>query len=123
MKKIRSPGKTCWDYCEEKNMNNEIIDELEDKLKKSLSALKKDFSKLRTGVASVSLLEDIKVVYYNQPTPLNQVATIAVPDSRTITIQPWDSSVVGEIEKAIQKSISGLIRYQMARLSALHFLN
>jgi len=89
-------------------MNNEIVNELEDKLKKSLGALKKDLSKLRTGVASASLLEDIKVVYYNQPTPLNQVATIAVPDSRTITIQPWDTSVVGEIEKAIQKSDLGV---------------
>jgi ribosome recycling factor len=90
------------------SMKNEIIDELEDKLKKSLGALKKDLSRLRTGVASASLLDDIKVVYYNQPTPLNQVATIAVPDSRTITIQPWDNSVVGEIEKAIQKSDLGV---------------
>jgi ribosome recycling factor len=89
-------------------MDNEIIEELEEKLKKSLSSLKKDLSKLRTGVASVSLLEDIKVVYYNQPTPLNQVATIGVLDSRTITIQPWDSSVVNEIEKAIQKSDLGV---------------
>lgn len=89
-------------------MKNEIIDELEDKLRKSLSALQKDLSKLRTGVASVSLLEDIKVMYYNQPTPLNQVAAIGVPDSRTITIQPWDSSVVNEIEKAIQKSDLGV---------------
>ena len=89
-------------------MKNEIIDELEDKLNKSLTALKKDLSKLRTGVASISLLEDIKIVYYNQPTPLNQVATIAVPDSRTITIQPWDNSAIGEIEKAIQKSDLGV---------------
>ncbi len=89
-------------------MKNEIIDELEDKLKKSLSALQKDLSKLRTGVASVSLLEDIKVMYYNQPTPLNQVAAVGVPDSRTITIQPWDNSVVVEIEKAIQKSDIGV---------------
>ena len=89
-------------------MKNEIIDDLEDKLKKSLSALQKDLSKLRTGVASVSLLEDIKVMYYNQPTPLNQVAAVGVPDSRTITIQPWDNSVVVEIEKAIQKSDIGV---------------
>ena len=67
-------------------MKNEILEELEEKLKKSLTTLKKDLSKLRTGVASVSLLEDIKVTFYNQPTPLNQVATIAVPDSRTITM-------------------------------------
>ncbi|HBA54214.1 MAG: ribosome recycling factor [Syntrophorhabdus aromaticivorans] len=89
-------------------MSNQIIDELEGKLQKSLGALKKDLSKVRTGVASMSLIEDIKVMYYNQPTSLNQVATIAVPDSRTITIQPWDSTVVSEIEKAIQKSDLGV---------------
>jgi ribosome recycling factor len=89
-------------------MKNEILEEIEEKLKKSLTTLKKDLSKLRTGVASVSLLEDIKVTFYNQPTPLNQVATIAVPDSRTITIQPWDNSVISEIEKAIQKSDLGV---------------
>jgi len=89
-------------------MNREIAEELEDKLKKSLVALKKDLSKLRTGVASVSLLEDIKIDYYNQPTPLNQVAAIGVPDSRTITVQPWDNTVINEIEKAIQKSDLGV---------------
>jgi ribosome recycling factor len=89
-------------------MNQEISEELEDKLKKSLVSLKKDLSKLRTGVASVSLLEDIKIDYYNQPTPLNQVAAIGVPDSRTITIQPWDNTVINEIEKAIQKSDLGV---------------
>ncbi len=89
-------------------MSNEVMTELEDKLKKSLAALRKDFSKLRTGVASVSLLEDIKIEYYKQPTPLNQVAAIGVPDSRTITIQPWDNAVIGDIEKAIQKSDLGV---------------
>jgi ribosome recycling factor len=89
-------------------MNHEVIEELEDKLKKSETALKKDLSKLRTGVASVSLLEDIKIDYYNQPTPLNQVAAIGVPDSRSITIQPWENSVINEIEKAIQKSDLGV---------------
>ena len=89
-------------------MKNEIIEELEDKLKKTLTALQKDMSRLRTGVASISLIEDIKVNYYNQPTPLNQVATIGVPDSRTITIQPWDSGAINEIEKAIQKSDIGV---------------
>lgn len=89
-------------------MKSEIIDDLEDKLRKSVAALKKDFSKLRTGVASVTLIEDIKVTYYNQPTPINQVATIGVPDSRTITIQPWDSQAINEIERAIQKSDIGV---------------
>lgn len=102
-------------------MKNEIINELEDKLKKSLSTLKKDLSRLRTGVASISLLDDIKINYYNQPTPLNQVATIGVPDSRTVTIQPWDSSVVIEIEKAIQKSDLGVNPISDGKIIRLSF--
>lgn len=89
-------------------MSNDITEEFEDRLKKSLMALKKDLSRLRTGVASISLLEDIKVSYYAQPTPLNQVASISAPDSRTITIQPWETTSLGEIEKAIQKSDLGV---------------
>ncbi len=89
-------------------MPREVIEEFEEKLKKSVSTLKKDLSKLRTGVASISLLDDIRVNYYGQPTPLNQVATISAPDSRTITVQPWDTSSIGELEKAIQKSDLGV---------------
>jgi len=89
-------------------MADAVVEEFEERLKKSISTLKKDFSKLRTGVASLSLLEDIKVGYYGQLTPLNQVATISAPDSRTITIQPWDASSFGETEKAIQKSDLGV---------------
>ncbi|MBP6941556.1 MAG: ribosome recycling factor [Syntrophorhabdaceae bacterium] len=102
-------------------MNREVMEELEDKLKKSLTTLRKDFSKLRTGVASVSLLEDIKVDYYNQPTPLNQVASIGVPDSRTITIQPWDNSIIGELEKAIQKSDLGVNPMSDGKIIRLSF--
>jgi ribosome recycling factor len=102
-------------------MKNEIIEELEDKLKKTIATLKKDLSKLRTGVASVSLLDDIKVIYYNQPTPLNQLATISVPDSRTITIQPWDNSVIAEIEKAIQKSDIGVTPISDGKIIRLSF--
>jgi ribosome recycling factor len=89
-------------------MQNESLGEFEEKLKKSVAALKKDLSRLRTGVASPSLLEDIRITYYDQPTPLNQVASISSPDSRTIAIQPWEASVIGEIEKAIQKSDLGV---------------
>lgn len=89
-------------------MEKESLGEFEEKLKKSVGALKKDLSRLRTGVASPSLLEDIRITYYDQPTPLNQVASITSPDSRTIAIQPWDSSAIGEIEKAIQKSDLGV---------------
>ncbi|HVN24796.1 MAG TPA: ribosome recycling factor [Syntrophorhabdales bacterium] len=89
-------------------MQNVSLGEFEEKLKKSVNALKKDLSRLRTGVASPSLLEDIRIIYYDQPTPLNQVASISSPDSRTIAIQPWDTSAIGEIEKAIQKSDLGV---------------
>ena len=89
-------------------MADAVMEEFEERLKKSIGTLKKDLSKLRTGVASLSLLEDIRVSYYGQLTPLNQVATISAPDSRTITIQPWDASSIGEIEKAIQKSDLGV---------------
>ncbi|HOS58766.1 MAG TPA: ribosome recycling factor [Syntrophorhabdaceae bacterium] len=102
-------------------MTNDITIELEDKLKKSTSTLQKDLSKLRTGIASVSLLDDIKITYYNQPTPLNQVATIGVLDSRTITIQPWDNSAISEIEKAIQKSDLGVNPMSDGRVIRLVF--
>jgi ribosome recycling factor len=102
-------------------MKSEIINELEDKLNKSLATFKKDLSKLRTGVASVSLLEDIRVSYYNQPTPLNQVAAIGIPDSRTITIQPWEVSTIGEIEKAIQKSDIGVNPMSDGKMIRLSF--
>ena len=102
-------------------MSTEVIKELEDKLKKSVVALKKDFSKLRTGVASVSLLEDIKIDYYNQPTPINQVAAIGVPDIRTITIQPWDNTTIVEIEKAIQRSDLGVNSLSDGKIIRLAF--
>ncbi len=89
-------------------MSDAVTEEFEERLRKSINTLKKDLSKLRTGVASISLLEDIRVSYYGQLTPLNQVATISAPDSRTITIQPWDASSIGETEKAIQKSDLGV---------------
>ncbi|MAG13105.1 MAG: ribosome recycling factor [Spirochaetales bacterium] len=76
----------------------------EEKMKKSLSALADDFNTIRTGRASASLFDKIRVDYYGQKTPLNQVATISIPESRLVVIQPWDKSMAGEIEKAIQMS-------------------
>jgi len=83
--------------------------EFETKMNKSIEAMKTDLNHVRTGRASVVLLDGIKVDYYGTVTPLNQVATLAVPESRMITIQPWDASVIGEIEKAILKSELGLV--------------
>lgn len=76
----------------------------EDKMKKSLAALVEELSGIRTGRASASLFDRINVDYFGQSTPLNQVATISVPEARLVVIQPWDRSIIGEIEKAIQKS-------------------
>ncbi len=80
----------------------------EDKMTKALETLRKEFTTLRTGRASLGMLEGIMVDYYGTPTPLNQVANMAVPDSKTITIQPWEAKILGEIEKAILKSDVGL---------------
>lgn len=80
----------------------------EEKMDKAFEALRKEFSALRTGRASLGMLEGIMVDYYGTPTPLNQVANMAVPDPRQITIQPWEAKLLGEIEKAILKSDVGL---------------
>ncbi|MDR1777570.1 MAG: ribosome recycling factor [Desulfovibrio sp.] len=80
----------------------------EEKMEKAMTSLTRDFSKLRTGRASATLVEDIKADYYGTPTPLGQMASIAVPDSRTITIQPWDKSGLAAVEKALLKSDLGL---------------
>jgi len=85
-----------------------IKKDAEDRMSKALAALEKDFSKLRTGRASTSLVEDLKVDYYGTPTPINQLASVAVPDSRTLTIQPWDRGAFPLVEKAILKSDLGL---------------
>jgi ribosome recycling factor len=78
------------------------------RMEKTLSSLRTDLNKIRTGRASLALFDDIRVDYYGTPTPLNQMATLSVPEPRLITIQPWDNSVIGEIEKAILKSELGL---------------
>jgi len=81
---------------------------LEKSSEKSVEAFRKDLAKLRTGRASVAMLEDIKVNYYGTVTPLNQVATLSIPEPRQILIQPWDLNAAGDIEKAILASDLGL---------------
>jgi len=89
-------------------MIDSIYDETRESMDKAIVALKKELKRLRTGRASLSILDGIKVDYYGTMTPLNQMATLAVPESRLITIQPWDVSVIKEIEKAVMKSDLGL---------------
>lgn len=80
----------------------------EERMDKAIQALKRDLSTLRAGRATPSLLDRIQVDYYGSPTPVNQLANINTPDSRTLMIQPWDKSSLSDIERAIQKSDLGL---------------
>jgi ribosome recycling factor len=89
-------------------MKEEILSEMRDKMENSLDALKKEFKRIRTGRASTALLDGIKVDCYETQMPLEQVASLSVPESRLITIKPWDQSIIGEIEKSILKSELGL---------------
>jgi ribosome recycling factor len=89
-------------------MDEKTVKEVEAKMEKTLSSLKADLNKVRTGRASLALFDDIRVDYYGTSTPLNQMATLSVPEPRLITIQPWDTSIIGEIEKAILKSELGV---------------
>jgi ribosome recycling factor len=82
--------------------------EMAEKMDKSLDAFKQELTKIRTGRASLSLLDGIKVEAYNSSMPLNQVGTLTIPESRQIVIQPWDPQVMSSIEKAILKSELGL---------------
>ena len=84
------------------------IKDSEQKMKASIDHLHTELGKVRTGRASVALVEDVKVDYYGNPTPLAQAATLGVPDSKTISITPWDASMLPVIEKAIQASDLGL---------------
>lgn len=78
------------------------------KMARSIEAFRKELGRVRTGRASLALLEGIKVDYYGTPTPLQQVATLSVPESRLITVTPWDAKLVGPIEKGIQGAGLGL---------------
>ncbi|MFH1153422.1 MAG: ribosome recycling factor [Pseudomonadota bacterium] len=89
-------------------MVNEIIQETRDRMTKSIQALEKDMSRVRTGRATLSILDPVKVDYYGTLTPLKQMASIAVPESRMITVQPWDISAIKEVEKGILKANIGL---------------
>jgi ribosome recycling factor len=86
----------------------EINKTLKDSNAKTMEALKRDLARVRAGKASPSLLEGIRVQYYGQSSPLNQIGNVSTPDARTIVIAPWDASILGDIEKAINTSDLGL---------------
>ena len=87
---------------------NEIIKDAETRMKKSVEAIREEMAKIRTGRASTALLDHLKIEYYGNPTPLNQVATVSVSDARTLAVTPWDKSVIASVEKAILESDLGL---------------
>ncbi|MBP6914608.1 MAG: ribosome recycling factor [Smithellaceae bacterium] len=90
-------------------MKEKVFQNLKNEMEKIIVAMEKSLGRVRTGRASISLLDGIKVDYYGTQTPINQVATLSVPESRLIVITPWDVSIIGAIEKAIQKSDIGLM--------------
>lgn len=89
-------------------MLNDVYADTRDRMQKALENLERDYKRLRTGRASVSLVDGIRLDYYGTSTPLNQLATLTVPEPRTIVIQPWDATIIGDVEKAILKSELGL---------------
>jgi ribosome recycling factor len=89
-------------------MVDDLFGDAERRMQKAVEALRQDIASLRTGRASSALIERITVDYYGTPTPINQVASIAVPEARLLIIQPWDRKMLTDIEKAIQKSDLGI---------------
>ena len=89
-------------------MEQELKRRTTDRMGRAIEALRKEFASIRTGRASLSLLDEIVVNYYETPTPLQQLASLSIPESRQIAVQPWDPKVIPEIEKAILKSDLGL---------------
>ncbi len=89
-------------------MQKEARKKIAERMDKAVNALKKDLAGIRTGRASLAIFDGIMVDYFGTPTPLSHVATLSVPESRLITIQPWDPKTIPDIEKAIQKSDLGL---------------
>jgi len=89
-------------------MIDDILKDAAGRMEKSIAALSVEFAKIRTGRAHVSLLDHISVDYYGTDTPLSQVANVGLEDSRTLTVTPWEDSMVGKVEKAIMNSDLGL---------------
>ncbi len=89
-------------------MIDDVLADAKDRMGKAVEALRKELATIRTGRAHPGLIEHLRVDYYGAPTPLNQLATINVPEPRLLTIQPWDQQSLGAIEKAVLKSDLGL---------------
>jgi len=99
---------------------NEVLKDVESRMKGAIEALKGELSRLRTGRASLSLLDGVLVDYYGSPTPVNQVASLSVPDPSTIVIAPWEPKMLAEIERAILKSNLGMTPNNDGKVVRLH---
>ncbi len=100
---------------------NEICKPYDEKMKKTVEVVKSDFASVRAGRANAAVLDKIQVSYYGTPTPIQQVASISTPDPRTLAIQPWDSSILRDIERAIQSSDLGINPQNDGRIIRLSF--
>jgi ribosome recycling factor len=111
---LDAPGKKEW------AMINELLQELRERMNKSVEALQDDLMGIRTGRASPALVEKLSVEYYGTLTPLNQMASIAAPEPRLLVIKPWDPSALSDIERAILKSDLGLTPMNDGKLIRLN---
>ncbi len=98
-----------------------VLSNCEDRMNKSVAALSSEYLALRTGRASSAIFDKVKVDYYGQETPLNQVASVSVPEARLVVIQPWDKSLLSAIEKGIQKADLGLNPSNDGKLLRINF--
>jgi ribosome recycling factor len=89
-------------------MTKDVITNMKAHMDKTVDALRREYQKVRTGRANIGLLDDIRIDYYGTPSPLSQVATLSVPEPRTITLQPWETKMISVIEKAIMNANLGL---------------
>jgi ribosome recycling factor len=100
---------------------DEYWNEMREEMDKPLKHLKSDLAKVRTGRASLALLDDVRVDYYGSPTPLNGVASLSVPEPRQIIVKPWDTSILGQIEKAITAAQIGVTPNSDGKIIRLNF--
>jgi ribosome recycling factor len=89
-------------------MINDVLNDCEDRMKKTVESVERELNSIRTGHAHTGLVEHVRVDYYGTPTPMNQLATVSAPEARLLTIQPWDKNALGMIEKALLKADIGL---------------
>lgn len=100
---------------------NELLKHTEEKMDKTLNALDREYKSIRAGRANVSVLDRITIDYYGVPTPIQQMAAVSTPEARTLVIQPWDASILKEIEKAILTSDIGINPQNDGKLIRLNF--